>query len=89
MNGRGILRKWWRTWGTADGEGQRGCTRAVGDSNGTREVNEITRGHVVELSERLFNVDDLVETDVGVEGSLNGVEGHDRPVSAIATAGKG
>lgn len=48
-------------------------------------MNEISGSHVVELGEGLLDVDDLVETNVGVEIGLNGVEGHDGPVSTVTT----
>lgn len=64
-------------------EADRGCARAVGHCEGARKVDEIARGHVVLLLKRLFNVDDLIEADVGVVSRLNVSEGHDRAVGTV------
>ena len=64
---------------------QWGSTRAVRDSDGSRELNEVTLGHVAVLLEGLEESDDLVETLVRVELGLGGGELHDGAVSTSTT----
>lgn len=71
--------------GTADERVQRGSTRAVRDSDGSRELDEVTRGHVAVLLEGLEESDDLVETLVRVERGLDGGELYDGAVSTSTT----
>lgn len=61
-------------------------TRAVAHSDGTSEGDEVTGSDVVLGDEWLLESDDLVKTDVGVEGSLDRVEDDDGAISASATA---
>lgn len=73
-----------RTDRTAEGEVHLGSTRAVAHSDCTSERDKITGCDIVLLDEGLLQLDDLVETDVGVERRLDGVEGHDGAVSTPA-----
>ena len=57
-------------------------TSTVADTDSASERNEVSRAHVVLGDEGLLDVDDLIETNVGVERGLDGVEQHDRAVSA-------
>ena len=63
-----------------------GCTGAVADSDGAGEGDEVSRVHAVLLHERLLNVDNLVEADVGVERGLDRVKEHDTAVRSATTA---
>ena len=71
----------------ADEEVHLRSTRAVTESNGACERDEVAGSHVVFGDERLLKLDDFVQTDVGVKGGLDIVEDHDGPVGA-STAGK-
>ena len=57
-------------------------TGAVGDTDGTGELDEVSSGDVVALDERPLLVDDLVDAVVGVEVGLDVFEDGDRTVSA-------
>ena len=60
---------------------QWGSTRAVRYSDGSRELNEVTSGHVAVLLERLDEGNDLIETLVRVELRLGIGELDDGAVS--------
>ena len=62
-----------------------GSTSAVADTDSASERNEVSRAHVVLGDEGLLDVDDLIETNVGVERGLDRVEQHDRAVSTSTT----
>ena len=57
----------------------------VGDSDGSRELNEITGSHVTVLLERLNEGDDFIETLVRVELCLDIGELDDGTVSTSTT----
>lgn len=65
---------------------QRRRAGAVRDGNGTSELDEVGRGHVAVLLERLHDRHNLVETDVRVVLRLGVGEDHDRTISASTTA---
>ena len=56
---------------------------------GKRHVRDIclqvTSGDVVLSNEWLLNTDDIVDTAVGVEGGLDGVEGYEGTISSATT----
>ena len=57
-------------------------TGAVGDTDGAGELDEVGGGDVVTLDERPLLVDDLVDTEVGVEVGLDVLEEGDGTVGA-------
>ena len=64
---------------------QRGSTRAVRHGNSSRELDEVTSGHVAVLLERLDEGDNLIETLVRVELGLGIGELDDGAISSSST----
>ena len=61
-------------------------TRAVTECDRARESDEVAGGDTMLGDERLLQVDNLIETNVWMERSLNCVEDNDRAVGTSTTA---
>lgn len=59
-------------------------TWAVADTDGTRELDEVSSSHVVQGYQRLLHIDNIIHSCVGVEVGLNVIKDHDRAISASA-----
>lgn len=59
-------------------------TWAVADTDGTRELDEVSSSQVVLSDQRLLRIDNIIHSCVGVEVGLNVIKDHDRAISASA-----
>jgi len=71
--------------GTTEEEAETRSTRAVGNTDGTSELDEIPSGDVVRGDEGLLGIDNIINTTVGVEAGLSGVEGDDGAICTSTT----
>ena len=68
--------------GPSSKEGYAGCTRAVANTNGASELDEVTGGDVPLLNKGCLGIDNVIDTTVCVVGGLSVGECDNRAVCA-------